>query len=83
MAKRFIVNLCLIIWAERRLPGIEIPNEYLWIVQELCMESGRITGSEHDDSRPSDATQNPCLAITDGQEAEQIRDTMAKDLQTG
>jgi hypothetical protein len=77
VAKRFIVNLCLIIWAERRLLGIEIPNEHLWIVQELCMESGRITGSEHDDGRPSDATQNPCLAITDGQEAEQIRDTMA------
>jgi len=47
------------------------------------MESGRTTGSEHDDGRPSDATQNPFLAITDGQEAEQIRDTMAKDLQTG
>jgi hypothetical protein len=31
------------------------------------MEGGRITSSEHDDGRPSDATRNPCLAITDGQ----------------
>jgi hypothetical protein len=40
------------------------------------MEGGRITSSEHDDGRPSDATRNPCLAITDGQVVEQIRDTM-------
>ena len=44
------------------------------MIQELCME---ITGSEHDDGRLSDATRNPCLAITDGQMVEQICDMMA------
>jgi hypothetical protein len=40
------------------------------------MEGGRITSSERDDGRPSDATRNPYLAITDGQVVEQIHDTM-------
>jgi hypothetical protein len=48
VAKRLIVNSCLTILAERRLLGIEIPNEHLWMVQELCNDGGRITGSEHD-----------------------------------
>jgi hypothetical protein len=71
-AERFIVTECLIVWQNDVFSGIEIPNEHLWMVQELCMESWRIAGSEHDGSRPSDTTRDPCLTVTDGQVVDDV-----------
>lgn len=56
MAERLIVSACLTIWQNDVFWGIEIPNEHLWMAQELYTESWRITSSEHDDGRPSDTT---------------------------
>ena len=36
------------------------------LLVKLCTESWRITGSEHDDGRPSHTTGDPCLTVTDG-----------------
>src|SRR2546423_11662924 len=77
VAERLIVSACLTIWQNDVFWWIEILNRHLWMAQELCKESWRITGSEHGDGRPSHTTGDPCLTVTDGQGVEQIRDTMA------